>query len=232
MPASFSAGGHRRQRLPGAGVLLVLLAVVSLLLASAVATTVVLTSSPAPVPAGVDGIGTAPPAGTSASPTASPEPSPTATASSPATTAPSTPSPTPETTAPPTTDPVTAMEDEVVALTNAERKAAGCGALHIDDRLHAAARAHSEDMARYDYFDHTGRDGSSPSDRAARAGYPGGVGENIAVGYRTPQDVMQGWMGSDGHRANLLNCDYVAIGVGLAYDSGGRPYWTQDFGHR
>jgi uncharacterized protein YkwD len=132
----------------------------------------------------------------------------------------------------PEADPVTAMEDEVTGLANTERAAAGCDTLRVDERLRTAARAHSQDMAEYDYFDHTGRDGSSPSDRAARAGYPGGVGENIAVGYRTPQDVMQGWMDSDGHRANLLNCDYTAIGVGLAYDADGRPYWTQDFGYR
>jgi uncharacterized protein YkwD len=135
-------------------------------------------------------------------------------------------------TTPPEADPITAMEDEVAALTNAERAVAGCDTLRVDERLRTAARAHSQDMAQHDYLDHTGLDGSSPSDRAGRAGYPGGVGENIAVGYRTPQDVMQGWMDSDGHRDNVLNCDYAAIGVGLAFDAGGRPYWTQDLGYR
>jgi uncharacterized protein YkwD len=168
---------------------------------------------------------TAPPA--SPSPSATPSPTPPAT--------PSDPPPPPEPPDPPDppaeeVDEITAQEDEVIALTNAERAAAGCGALGADDRLGAAARGHSQDMAANDYFDHTSLDGRSPFDRMADAGYPDPAGENIAVGYRTPADVMEGWMNSEGHRDNLLNCSHQAIGVGLAYDGGGRPYWTQDFG--
>ncbi len=131
----------------------------------------------------------------------------------------------------PQVDEITALENRVAALTNAERTAAGCGELRMDEHLRTAARGHSADMALHDYFSHTGRDGSSPSDRARAAGYDGGVGENIAMGYRTPEDVVSGWMNSDGHRANILNCSYAAIGVGLAYDDRGRPYWTQKFGN-
>jgi uncharacterized protein YkwD len=164
---------------------------------------------------------------------AAPTPAPAATASvaaAPPTSAP----PAPRQPAPqPATDGITALEDLVTELANDERVAAGCEEqLRTDERLRTAARGHSQDMADHDYFSHTGLDGSSPSDRARRAGYPGGVGENIAAGYRTPEDVMRGWMDSDGHRANLLECEYVAIGVGLAYDAGGRPYWTQNFGFR
>jgi uncharacterized protein YkwD len=126
----------------------------------------------------------------------------------------------------------TAQEDQVTALVNQERAAAGCGPLRTDERLRSAARGHSQDMATNDYFSHTALNGSSFVDRSAAAGYPRDQagGENIAMGYRTPADVMDGWMNSAGHRANILNCDFKAIGVGLARDSAGTPYWTQDFG--
>jgi uncharacterized protein YkwD len=121
-------------------------------------------------------------------------------------------------------------EDEVATLTNRERAKAGCGALRVDARLHAAARGHSEDMARHNTMSHTGSDGSSPWDRAERAGYTQPMAENVAAGYRTAADVVRGWMNSDGHRANILNCEAKAIGVGLAYSKDGTPYWTQLFG--
>jgi uncharacterized protein YkwD len=127
-------------------------------------------------------------------------------------------------------DEITGLEGEVVALTNAERAAAGCDQVDADERLRTAARGHSQDMADNDYFSHTGLDGSSFVDRAQAAGYPSPAGENIAMGYRTPAEVMRGWMDSDGHRRNLLDCSHRDIGVGLAYDRDGRPYWTQVFG--
>jgi uncharacterized protein YkwD len=126
----------------------------------------------------------------------------------------------------------TGQEDQVTVLVNRERAKAGCGAVHTDERLRSAARGHSRDMATNDYFSHTAPNGSTFVDRAAAAGYPPDQagGENIAMGYRTPADVMDGWMNSQGHRANILNCDFKAIGVGLARDSSGTPYWTQVFG--
>jgi uncharacterized protein YkwD len=125
-----------------------------------------------------------------------------------------------------------AYENQVVALTNAQRKAHGCGALHVDNRLVQAARAHSTDMVRQGFFSHTGSNGSSFVAREIGAGYPrrGPSAENIAWGYRTPNDVVTGWMNSPGHRANILNCGSIAVGVGLAYTGGGSAYWTQDFG--
>ena len=128
-------------------------------------------------------------------------------------------------------DEITAMEDEVTALINKERSKAGCGAVKTDERMRTAARAHSTDMAKNNYFSHTGRDGSSFVDRLARAGYPkeAAAGENIAYGYSTAQAVVTGWMNSDGHRRNILNCSAKSTGVGLAY-RGSRPYWTQLFG--
>jgi uncharacterized protein YkwD len=127
---------------------------------------------------------------------------------------------------------VTTPEDQVAVLVNQERAKAGCGALRTDERLRTAARGHSTDMAQNGYFSHTGRNGSSFVDRIAAAGYPRSAagGENIAMGYRTPAEVMDGWMNSEGHRENILNCGFKAIGVGVARDSGGAPYWTQDFG--
>ena len=127
---------------------------------------------------------------------------------------------------------VAAYEAEVVKLTNAQRTANGCKALRTDSRLTAAARAHSTDMVKAGFFSHTGSDGSNFVTREVRAGYPrnGASAENIAWGYRTPAQVVTGWMNSAGHRKNILNCTSTAVGVGVAYTAGGAPYWTQDFG--
>ncbi|MEV6304274.1 CAP domain-containing protein [Actinoplanes sp. NPDC051861] len=121
-------------------------------------------------------------------------------------------------------------EAEVIALTNAQRTANGCGALRADDRLTTAARAHSADMAAKNFFSHTGSDGSDFVTRIKRTGYTGASAENIAKGYRTPQAVVTGWMNSSGHRANILNCRSIAVGVGLVIKADGTTYWTQDFG--
>jgi uncharacterized protein YkwD len=123
--------------------------------------------------------------------------------------------------------PAAGITAEVTRLTNLERAKAGCGALRIDSRLTAAAQAHSEDMVDRDYFSHTSPDGEGPGDRAAAAGYPNWSGENIAAGYPTAAAVVQGWMNSAGHRANILNCQSKATGVG--YDAR-RDMWTQMFG--
>ncbi|WP_238016761.1 CAP domain-containing protein [Dactylosporangium sp. AC04546] len=134
-------------------------------------------------------------------------------------------------TAPPTAAAAAKLETQVVTLTNNYRTAHGCKALRIDTRLVAAARAHSTDMVSKSFFSHTGSDGSTFVQREVRAGYTKGASaENIAWGYRTPQDVVNAWINSPGHRANILNCSSVAVGVGVAYKTNGTPYWTQDFG--
>ncbi|MET7273797.1 CAP domain-containing protein [Streptomyces flaveolus] len=120
---------------------------------------------------------------------------------------------------------------EVVGLTNRERVRAGLPELAADPRLTAAAQAHSADMVARDFYAHTDPDGGRPWDRAAAAGATRRtVGENIACGQRSPADVVEGWMNSPGHRANILEGDFTHIGVGLA--GGGRAgmYWTQLFG--
>ncbi|MER8041795.1 CAP domain-containing protein [Streptomyces sp. NPDC094032] len=121
--------------------------------------------------------------------------------------------------------------DQVIALVNAERAKAGCGALTANATLTRAAQGHSDDMAARDFFDHTNPDGAGPGDRVTAAGYPWSTyGENIAKGQSGPEQVMEAWMNSPGHRANILNCDFKEIGIGI-HDSGG-PYWTQVFGAR
>ncbi|UFR06310.1 sigma-70 family RNA polymerase sigma factor [Streptomyces sp. Go40/10] len=121
---------------------------------------------------------------------------------------------------------------QVVALVNKERAAAGCGPVTEDAQLDRAAQGHSDDMAARGFFDHTNPDGDGPGERITAAGYRWSTyGENIAKGQQTPQAVMDSWMNSPGHRANILNCSFKNIGVGVHNGSGG-PWWTQAFGAR
>ena len=122
-------------------------------------------------------------------------------------------------------------EDLAVKLTNTQRAQHGCSALRIDSHLRTAARAHSKDMRVRHYFEHNSLDGRTPWDRIKAAGYSQPGAENIAMGYATAQAVVDGWMNSPGHRANILNCSLKAVGIGVEYGSGG-PWWTQDFGFR
>jgi uncharacterized protein YkwD len=128
------------------------------------------------------------------------------------------------------------MEDQIIAHTNAERaKSPGCPSLRLDDRLRTAAQRHAADMASYGYLSHTGHDRSTPVQRMQDAGYDAsglGWAENVARGYPTVTAVMAGWMNSAGHRANILNCSFKAIGVGVARAADGELYFTQDFGGR
>ncbi len=124
-------------------------------------------------------------------------------------------------------------EEEVVALVNQERQIHHLPPLREDSRLHAAALAHSEDMALNNYFSHISQDNRDPGDRITQAGYAWSTyGENIAAGYSTPTAVVEGWMNSAGHRANILRSGFCDIGVGLAYSAASRYgyYWTQNFG--
>lgn len=170
-----------------------------------------------------------------AAPRTTPKPAPTAT-TAPAPTATTAPASTagtaPATTAPPASPQPTATASGVAArileLVNAERGKVGCSALTLNATLTKAAQAHSQDMAAHQNMSHTGSDGSAPGDRITSAGYAwSSYGENVAYGYSTAEQVMAGWMSSPGHRANILNCAFKEIGVGLAQPG---SYWTQDFG--
>ncbi|UUU32522.1 CAP domain-containing protein [Streptomyces sp. CA-210063] len=168
----------------------------------------------------------------SASPSKSARPTPTPTADQPrkTTSPPSTPKATRPATAPRTS---TSSVDSgptarVLALVNAERDKAGCAPVTENAKLTKAAQNHSQDMADHQNMSHTGSDGSSMTDRLARVGYAyRSAGENVAAGYGTPESVMDGWMNSSGHRANILNCGFKEIGIGLAQPGN---YWTQNFG--
>ena len=170
------------------------------------------------------------PAGSSSSsaPTTS---STTATPSSSSSAAPTTTTTPPEAPKPPAKPPQQPSgqtpEQAVLALVNDERAAKGCKALVIDDRITTAAQGHSTDMATQNYFSHTSKDGRTFDKRMREAGYPKPGGENIAMGYATPKAVMEGWMNSQGHRENILNCEFTTMGLGL--DTRGN-YWTQNFG--
>ncbi|MFC8595905.1 CAP domain-containing protein [Streptomyces atroolivaceus] len=123
----------------------------------------------------------------------------------------------------------TSAQAAVLTLVNQERAKVGCSPVTTSASLTALAQDFSEDMAARDFFGHTDPDGATPWDRAAAAGVQGLGGENIARGQADAQAVMDAWMNSDGHRANILNCDYKTLGVGVHLGSGG-PWWTQDFG--
>jgi hypothetical protein len=129
------------------------------------------------------------------------------------------------------------FESEVIELVNVEREACNCNLhpLSYNQELTVAARRHSQDMGDQNYFDHTSLDGRKFYERITDAGYNYQTcGENIAAGYATPEAVVEGWMNSDGHRANILDPDYCDIGVGYAAVDGSQyyHYWTQDFGRR
>ncbi|WP_244188725.1 CAP domain-containing protein [Streptomyces yokosukanensis] len=133
--------------------------------------------------------------------------------------------------APLTPDALSHTAAEVVALTNTERGRAGLPPLTVDPLLTVAAQAHCADMVARDFYDHTAPDGSQPWDRAAAAGSRlRTVGENIACGQRSPAEVVDGWMNSPGHRANILKREFGHIGVGFAGGGRAGTYWTQLFG--
>lgn len=116
----------------------------------------------------------------------------------------------------------------VVELVNEERAKAGLGALTLDKSIESAAliRAKETEVS----FSHTRPDGRSFSSVLTDHGINfRGSGENIAWGQQTPEEVMNGWMNSDGHRANILNSSYTNIGVGYYQNSAGQKYWTQLF---
>ncbi|MER2047210.1 MAG: CAP domain-containing protein [Solibacillus sp.] len=122
---------------------------------------------------------------------------------------------------------VSEFEKQVVDLTNAERAKEGLKPLEMHSPLMKVAQAKSEDMAKNNYFSHTSPTYGSPFDQIKSAGISyRSAGENIAQGQRTPQQVVQAWMESPGHRQNIMNANYTHIGVGFV-DNG--YYWTQQF---
>lgn len=121
---------------------------------------------------------------------------------------------------------LSASESEMVALINAERAKVGAPALKVSPGLNRAAAWKSADSSAYGPgFSHQDSLGRWPSQRARDCGYPGDAAENIAYGYPSAAATLTAWMGSAGHRANILNATYVMIGVGLHGTA-----WTTNFG--
>ncbi len=139
--------------------------------------------------------------------------------------------------------PNTDAESQVLALINAQRQAGGCGPLEMNRQLQAAAEGHANAMAVKNFFSHTGKNGSQLKSRVRAEGYKGGwLGENIANGQKTAASVVTAWVGSKGHRANIMNCRYKETGIALTYQADDEPlpggsyvphyYWVQVFGKR
>lgn len=126
-------------------------------------------------------------------------------------------------------DTVAAYEQEVFDLVNQIREENGLEPFVYNETLAETARAHSQDMIDRNFFDHTNPDGKSPFDRMRDNGLSYSMAaENIAVGYPSPEAVVEGWMNSEGHRANILGgCE--ELGVGLALGGSYGYYWTQCF---
>jgi len=134
-----------------------------------------------------------------------------------------------------------AVRARVVELVNAARSSSRkCGSARVaaapplsaSPKLNDAAAGHARDMARRNYFEHRGTDGTQPKDRVLRAGYqPRLTGENIAFGPESAEEVVAGWLASPGHCANIMDARFQHIGVGLSTGRGrGRIYWVQNFG--
>lgn len=133
---------------------------------------------------------------------------------------------------PPVPGVMSGTEQEIVSLTNQERAVHGLPPLAVDTKLVDMAEIHSRDMAELGNMDHTLPNAALPSlaDRANYVGYRASwLGENIAYGYPDPSSVMQAWINSPPHEANILNPNYTEIGVAIAYDNSGAPYYTQVF---
>lgn len=134
------------------------------------------------------------------------------------------------------------MEREIVRLTNLEREKCGIHPLTYTYLLSQSALLHSLDMAENHFISHTGSDGSTLKQRILRLGNHDWVllGENLAMGQRTPAQVINAWMSSPGHRENLLNHNFFEIGVAYIEGDVKLPigsywragYWVQHFGAR
>ncbi|MGQ9584280.1 MAG: CAP domain-containing protein [Anaerolineae bacterium] len=132
-----------------------------------------------------------------------------------------------------------AFEQRILELTNRARRQAGVPPLKLNETLHIVARGHAQDMADNDFVSHTGSNGSNLSQRLREAGYTGwlAAAENVAAGFSSPEAVVQGWLGSAGHRNNLLHPNLREIGVAYVYDATDtygpyHHYWVQVFSSR
>jgi uncharacterized protein YkwD len=148
-------------------------------------------------------------------------------------TLPVTTTPAPSTAPAPTT--VGSTESRIFRLVNAERRRQGLSDLVYNPQLDRMARIQAENMARFQKMAHVIPESSLPTltDRAQDSGYPyARLAENVALGYPNAQTVVDGWMASKGHRANILNRDVEETGIAIARSSAGGLYYCQVFGRR
>ncbi|HDX7083245.1 TPA: sporulation protein [Clostridioides difficile] len=129
-----------------------------------------------------------------------------------------------------TSENFSAYQKEVVDLVNVERAKAGLNPLTLDSSISSVATKKSQDMIDNNYFSHNSPTYGSPFDMLKKFGISyKTAGENIAMGQKTPKEVVNAWMNSEGHRKNIMNPNFSKIGVGVAQKSGGSIYWTQIF---
>lgn len=124
----------------------------------------------------------------------------------------------------------TSQAKEVLDLVNQERSKAGLKSLALSSELTSVATIKAKDMAENGYFDHTSPTYGSPFDMMSRFGVQySSAGENIAAGQKNAQEVMNSWMNSSGHRANILSKNYTEIGIGYVEGGSYGTYWVQMF---
>ncbi|HBF7282512.1 TPA: sporulation protein [Clostridioides difficile] len=129
-----------------------------------------------------------------------------------------------------TSESFSAYQKEVVDLVNIERAKAGLNPLTLDSSISNVATKKSQDMIDNNYFSHNSPTYGSPFDMLKKFGISyKTAGENIAMGQKTPKEVVNAWMNSEGHRKNIMNPNFSKIGVGVAQKSSGSIYWTQIF---
>ena len=129
-----------------------------------------------------------------------------------------------------TTNEFLSFQKEVVRLVNVERAKVGLKELSFNAELSNVATLKSQDMINKNYFSHTSPTYGSPFDMMKKFNISyKTAGENIAKGQKTPAQVVNAWMNSQGHRENILNKNYTEIGIGVAKDAKGTLYWTQMF---
>lgn len=129
------------------------------------------------------------------------------------------------------------MEEQVLTLVNqARKKGCNCGGkyyppappLTLNNKLERAARKHSRYMKRKNLLTHTGKGRTTPGTRIKKEGYDWmSFGENVASGYRTPKEAVDGWLGSKGHCKNIMNPKFKEMGIAKSGD-----FWAQTFGSR
>ena len=133
------------------------------------------------------------------------------------------------------------LAGDALVQINQQRGAAGCQPLKMQSQLLAAAMGHASAMAAQNFFGHTSKNGEKFNQRIRAQGYDGGkTAENIAAGYGSANEVLKSWMGSSGHRRNIMTCAFTQTGLAVVYQADDQPimgnaaalnyYWVQTFG--